>query len=640
MDKNTLTGFILIAAVLIGFSYFSRPSEAEMEARHRQDSIASAARQEAQEAQEAKEKAEMVRRMQAASDTASLFYAHRRGEAQDVVLQNELIRLTFDTHGGTVRKVELKEYKNQQGGPVTLFDEKDARMQFMWAGKAENVNSDDFFFTPLDVSDTTLTMRLRDATGGTLDFSYTLLPHSYMVDFTIRADGLGNFFIPSMKTLDVEWREMARQQEKGFDFENRYSSLTYKTKGEGTDYLSETSAASEKIASPLDWVAFKNQFFSCVLIAHQDFTEATLSSTPGQKTEGYLKTYEADMKTFFDPEGKTPTRMQMLFAPNNYHLLQRMNGLGTGGKDLELEDLVYLGWPLFKWINRFFIIYVFDWLSSLGLPMGIVLLLLTILVKVLVYPTTRKSYLSSAKMRVLKPKIDEIAAKYPKQEDAMKKQQETMQLYSQYGVSPMGGCLPMLLQMPVWIALFNFVPNAIELRGESFLWASDLSAYDDVIRWDKHVWLIGDHLSIFCLLFCLTNIVNTWIGMRQQQNSMTGEQAQQMKLMQYMMYIMPVAFFFMFNNYSSGLNYYYFLSGLTSILIMWFLRKTTDDKKLLAKLEANYRANKANPDKKLSGMAARMEALRKKQQEMLERQERQRAATEERNKKLARHKKP
>lgn len=251
--------------------------------------------------------------------------------------------------------------------------------------------------------------------------------------------------------------------------------------------------------------------------------------------------------------------------------------------------------------------------------MGVVLLLLTLFIKLLVYPTTKKSYLSSAKMRVLKPKMDVISAKYPKPEDAMKKQQEMMQLYSQYGVSPMGGCLPMLIQMPIWIALFNFVPNAIELRGQSFLWADDLSAYDDVIRWGKDIWLIGDHLSIFCLLFCLTNIVNTWISMRQQQNSMMGEQAQQMKVMQYMMYFMPIMFFFMFNNYSSGLNYYYFLSGLSSILIMWYLRKTTDDDKLLAKLEANYQANKNNP-KKASGMAARLEALQKQQQQMLEEQ--------------------
>ena len=622
MDKNTLTGFILIAAVLIGFSYFSRPDEAEIQAQLKQDSIANVERQKAEAAAKAQEDAEILKKAQAALDTTSLFHAHRQGTNQEVVLENKVVRLTFNSHGGTVTKAELKEYKNQQGGPVTLFDQTDAKMKFMLAGKNENIDSEDFFFTPVDVTDTSVCMRLQTAQGGCLDFKYALRPESYMVDLTIQASGMANIFAPSLKTLDVEWSEMARQQEKGYDFESRYSSLTYKIKDEGTDYLSETSEESENIKEPLDWVAFKNQFFSCVMIAHQDFTDASLSSKPLSQQSGYLKQYDAEMKTFFDPKGQEPTRLQLLFAPNNYHLLQNTNDLSASDKDLELEELVYLGWPLFKWINRFFIIYIFDWLSSMGLSMGIVLLLLTILVKLLVYPTTRKSYLSSAKMRVLKPKIDEISAKYPKQEDAMKKQQEIMQLYSQYGVSPMGGCLPMLIQMPIWIALFNFVPNAIELRGESFLWASDLSAYDDIIRWDKSLWLIGDHISIFCLLFCITNIINTWISMRQQQNSMTGEQAQQMKMMQYMMYIMPVAFFFMFNNYSSGLNYYYFLSGLISILIMLFLRKTTDDKKLLARLEANYQANKANPNKKMSGMAARLEALQKQQQAILEEQKR------------------
>ena len=623
MDKNTLTGFILIAAVLIGFSYFSQPDEAERQAQFTRDSIASVERMKAEELQRAKENEEILQRVQAALDSTSLFYAHRQGTPQPIVLENEVVKLTLSTKGGAIKQAELKTYKNQQGGHVVLFDETDANMKIMLTGKTENIDSEDFFFTPVNATDSTVIMRLQAADGRFLDLSYYLHPNSYMVDLSVQAIGLDYLFTPSMKSMDIEWSEKARQQEKGYDFENRYSSLTYKIKEEGTDYLSETSQESEQIKEPLDWVAFKNQFFSCVMIAHQDFTDAQLSSTPLSKESGYLKDYEATMKTFFDPKGKEATSLQLLFAPNNYHLLQNINDLSASDKDLELEDLVYLGWPLFKWINRFFIIYIFDWLSSLGLSMGIVLLLLTILVKLLVYPTTRKSYLSSAKMRVLRPKMDEISAKYPKQEDAMKKQQEIMQLYSQYGVSPMGGCLPMLIQMPIWIALFNFVPNAIELRGESFLWANDLSAYDDIIRWDKSIWLIGDHISIFCLLFCATNIINTWISMRQQQNSMTGEQAQQMKMMQYMMYLMPIVFFFMFNNYSSGLNYYYFLSGLTSILIMWFLRKTTDDKKLLAKLEANYQANKANPNKKLSGMAARLEALQKQQQAILEEQKRQ-----------------
>ena len=238
MDKNTVIGFVLIAAVLIGFSYFSQPSEAEIEAQLRQDSIEAVARQKAEQEIKAKEAAEIAKQAQAAMDSTSLFFAHRSGTAAPVILENELVRLTFNTRGGTVQKVELKEYKNQQGGLVTLFDEKDARMQFMLAGKTENIYSGDYFFTPVNVSDTTLTMRLQSAAGGTLDFNYTLLPHSYMVDFTIQAQGLGNHFAPSMKDMDIEWTEMARQQEKGFDFESRYSSLTYKIKDEGTDYLS------------------------------------------------------------------------------------------------------------------------------------------------------------------------------------------------------------------------------------------------------------------------------------------------------------------------------------------------------------------------------------------------------------------
>lgn len=622
MDKNTLTGFILIAAVLIGFSYFSRPSEAEIQQQRKQDSLETVQRQKAEEEIKAQEEAEILKQAAAATDSSSLFFANRSGISQDIVLENEFVRLTFGTRGGSIKEAVLKEYKNQKGGPVTLFDEQDAYMNFTFAGKTENINTRDFFFTPVQVSDSTVTMRLQTNQGATLDLNYVLRPNSYMVDFTISTQGLANIFSPSLKTMGIEWFDRARQQEKGFDFENQYSTLTYKIKDEGTDYLNAGDKREEKIEEPLDWIAFKNQFFSCVFIAHQDFNNAVLASTPQPKGSGYLKEYQADMETYFDPSGQTPTKLQLLFAPNNYHLLSDMNDLSASDKDLELQDLVYLGWPLFKWINRFFIIYLFDWLSGLGLSMGLVLLLLTIIVKLLVYPTTRKSYIASAKMRVLKPKVDEISAKYPKPEDAMKKQQETMQLYSQYGANPMGGCLPMLIQMPIWIALFNFVPNAIELRGESFLWASDLSAYDDLIRWDKHIWLIGDHISIFCLLFCLTNVINTWITSRQQQSGMSSEQAQQMKLMQYMMYFMPIMFFFMFNNYSAGLNYYYFLSGLTSILIMWFLKKTTDEKKLLAKLEANYAANKNNPNKKMSGFAARLEELQKQQQAILEEQKR------------------
>lgn len=327
------------------------------------------------------------------------------------------------------------------------------------------------------------------------------------------------------------------------------------------------------------------------------------------------------MDCAFDPSGAEVTELNLYLGPNDFHVLKEHDNIIAADRDLELEDLVYLGWPLVRIINRWFILPLFDFLSGFGMNMGIVLLLLTLIVKAAVYPTTRKSYLSGARMRVLKPQVDALNAKYPKQEDAMKKQAEMMQLYREYGVSPMGGCLPMLMQMPIWIALFNFVPNAIELRGERFLWADDLSAYDSLLSWNTDLWLIGDHLSIFCLLFCATNIVNTWISMRQQQSQLSGEQAQQMKMMQYMMYFMPLMFFFMFNNYSSGLCYYYFLSGLTSILIMWFLRKTTDDKKLLARLE-EYRAKHKNDSKKPGGMAARLAALQKQMEEQQKKNQR------------------
>ncbi len=620
MDKNTITGFVLIALVIIGFSWYGSPSEAERMEMARQDSL--------RQVQLETEKQQEIQQQQAAqqataemrADSSALFFDHLNGTEKDVTLKNEFIEVVLGTKGGAVKAATIMSGSGiKTGSPVQIIDASN-QMHMMISGKQDNIDTRNYYFTPTAQTDSTVTMRLTQADGATLDIAYTLHPGSYMLDINVSARHMGKYFEPGTKTMYLQWEKDAKMLEKGYDFENQYSSLTYKIKGDDVDNLSEMEADKEEPAEALDWVAFKNQFFSCILIGHQDFTNATLESTPQQKQkspvryESVMKHYAASMQTAFDISGTQPTQLQLYIGPNDFHQLKETNNQGTVKTDLELEELIYFGWPLFKWINRFFILYLFDWLNGWGLPMGVVLLLLTIIVKVLVYPTTKKSYISSAKMRVLKPQIDALSAKYPKQEDAMKKQQEMMQIYSQYGVSPMGGCLPMLLQTPIWIALFNFVPNAIELRGESFLWADDLSAYDDLIRWNADLWLIGDHLSIFCVLFCLTNIINTWISMRQQQNQMSGEQAQQMKMMQYMMYIMPLMFFFMFNEYSSGLCYYYFLSGLTSILIMWYLRKSTDDAKLLAKLEA-YRQQHKNDPKKASSLAARLEALQKMQEE-------------------------
>ena len=631
MDKNTITGFILMALVLIGFSWYSRPSEEQIKAQHERDSIA-AVQNESPTPDPSRDGGEKAGALLSSDsealaltgerredlDSASILFAASQGTAQRLTLENDLIRVTINTHGGLIEDVELKNYQDQQKENVHLISAKDSRMVLSLATKQDNIITDQLYFQPLTKSEpdgsaaeNSVTLRLP-LPGGSLDFEYTLRPDAYMVDMVIHANGIANLFAPSMNTLGIEWADRARQLEKGFDFEQRYACIRYHRNDGKTKNLSETGDDEEDIEEALDWVAFKNQFFSAVLISQQQLTQAHMKSQLFKKGQGYLKNYEASMQTAFDPTGKQPTQLQFYFGPNDFNTLKAHNGLSLNAdKDLELEDLVYLGWPIVRWINRWFIIYLFDWLKGFGLHMGLVLLLLTLIVKALVYPATKKSYLASARMRVLKPKIDQLNAKYPKQEDAMKKQQEMMQLYSQYGVSPMGGCLPMLIQMPIWIALFNFVPNAIELRGQSFLWADDLSAYDDVIRWNKDLWLIGDHLSIFCVLFCVMQVANTWISMKQQQNAvMSPEQEQSMKMMKWMMYLMPLMFFFMFNTYSSGLNYYYFLSGLTSILIMWFLRKTTDDDKLLAQLEA-YKAKNANNPKKASSMAARLEALQK-----------------------------
>ena len=615
MDKNTVTGFILMALVVIGFSWYSQPSEEERRLMAQKDSIAAVERLNAEKAAiEQQQKAAEAKAEQAA-DSSSLFFSQRQGQEQEIVLQNNKVKVTLSTLGGTVQNAEIIGYKSRNHeGDVTLMTRKDAQMTFSLAGKQENIISSDLFFTPTEQTDSTVTM-VAEQDGKQLCISYQLLPNSYMVNMQLQAKGLSGFFAPNTKTLDINWVDRIMQQEKGYDFENRYSSLTYKRKDKGTKKLSETSDETEDPEEALNWVAFRNQFFSAVLIAPQDFTDAHLSTTQEtEKKNGYLKTYEAEMKTFFDPSGNQPTKLQMYLGPNEFHTLKAHNKLSQTDKNPELEDIVYLGWFIFRYINRWLIMPLFHWLSSFGMNMGIVLLLLTIIVKLLVYPSNKKSYLSSAKMRVLKPQVDAISAKYPKQEDAMKKQQETMQFYSQYGVSPMGGCLPMLLQMPIWFALFTFVPSAIELRGERFLWADDLSAYDDVINWGKDLWLIGDHLSLFSVIYLVVGAISTWISMRMQQNQMSSEQAQQMKMMRYMTYIMPVMFFFVFNNYSSGLCYYFVVSSIATILITWYLRLTTDDAKLLAKLEA-YREQHKNDPKKVSNLAARLEALQKMQAE-------------------------
>lgn len=622
MDKNNIIGFVLIAVVLFGYTWWSQPSAEERAAAVRKDSVAAAE----------KEKAEILKKqktlqMQAESkekeleDTSALFHAALQGQSEKIILKNNKLELTLNSKGATVEKAVIRGFKDRNGNAnVTLFDAADQYMNYTLTAKETNISTADLFFVPSDVTDSTVTFTAQAGNGKNITLAYRL-GTDYLLSMKMSVNGMAGLFAPNTNTMDVDWKDKCRQQEKGFTFENRYATLTYHNVEGGTDYLNETKEnVDETIEDKIDWVAFKNQFFSAVMIAKNNFSaNSMMTSIPQEKGSGYLKQYEAKMKTFFDPSGKMPSEFEFYYGPNDFRLLQRIETESTFGKDLQLQRLVYLGWPLFRIINRWFTIYVFDWLSKV-FPMGVVLIMITLLLKLITYPMVKKSYMSSAKMRVLKPKLDAATAQFNKPEDQMQKQQAMMSEYAKYGVSPLSGCLPMLIQMPIWIAMFNFVPNAIQLRGQSFLWIKDLSTYDPIWEWGHNIWLIGDHLSLTCILFCVANLLYSWMTMRQQRDQMVGTQAEQMKMMQWMMYLMPVFFFFMFNDYSSGLNFYYFISLFFSAAIMWALRKTTNDEKLLATLEARYKENKDNPQK-MSGLAARLQAMQQQQQEMQRKRE-------------------
>lgn len=608
MDKNTLVGFILIGAVLVVFSVMNKPSSDKMaEMRRQQDSIQAVQKEIAAKAEEAAARKE-TEESSFTADSASLFFNASKGEEKFTTLENEVVKLTLSNKGGRVYAALLKEYNGQDGKPLTLFNGEDTHLNFIFHDKKGETETSNFYFQPVNVTDSSLTMRLAADSTSYIDFNYVLHKGSYLVDFAIQATNMKNRLSASNNNIDIHWDQKARQLEKGYTFEERYSSLTYKLEGDDTESLSEAKAEDKSVSEHLDWIAFKNQYFSSVLITNSYFDRNVLKSTPEKEGSGYLKQYSAQMSTAFDPSGKEPTSLMFYFGPNKYKTLKDIDQqlANAGNKDLELDRLVPLGWSFLRWINRWFTIPIFDWLSGWGLNMGIVLLFMTIIVKLVVFPFTYKSYISSARMRVLKPQIDIIGKKYPNKEDAMKKQQETMALYSKYGVSPMGGCLPMLIQMPVFIALFMFVPTAIELRQQSFLWAPDLSTYDALISWNTHIPFIGTHLSLFCLLFSITNILNTMYTMKQQD---TGQAS--IPGMKIMMYTMPIMFIFVLNDYASGLNYYYFISGLISILTMILLRKVVKDEKLLAQLEVNK-----NKPRKKSGLMAKMEAMQKEQERL------------------------
>lgn len=635
MDKNTILGFVLIAAILIGFSVLNRPNEEEI-ARQKayNDSITRV--QLAQ--QEVEKQAQVQQNITAentavASDSASMekflnahgdFKSSVYGEEQLFVLENELVKITLSNKGGKVIAAELKNYLSQDSLPVKLFNPEEADFSFTMALRNNHiVNTSALYFKPIsaitkdEAGNQKITFRLQSDADAYFDFTYTLPADDYMLDFVVSSKEVNTIMPLGSNYMIVNWDTKIRQQEKGRQFEERYSTLNYKYVTDDMEKLSETKDDSKKISNKLKWIAFKDQYFSSILIAGKDFSNTSLSSKVEPKESKYVKSYTAEMTVDYNPNGNEDLAFKFYFGPNKYKTLAAYDKGVPSEQKLKLRDLIPLGWGIFGWVNRFAIIPMFNLFSSFIGNFGIIILLMTIVIKVVLFPLTYKSYVSSAKMRVLKPEIDEINARIPADKPA-ERQKATMELYQKVGVSPFSGCLPTLLQMPILFAMFMFFPSSIELRGESFLWAKDLSSYDAIVSWDTYIPLIspyfGNHISLFTLLMTITTLLSTKLNMA---NTATPDQPGA-GMMKWMMYLMPIMFMFMFNSYASGLSYYYFISTLISVGQTYIIRATVDEKKLLAQLHAKRVANaKKQPTKKKSGFMERLEKMQKEQEKMM-----------------------
>ncbi len=535
------------------------------------------------------------------------------GEDTKTVLENEQLKVTVSSHGGMISAVELKQYNTEVGEkpePIQLFQGESDGYSFVLTTADQRLDTREFNFKPVVESDTSVMMVLDLADGATWGIRYTLHPDNYLVGMEIVQNGASAVLPASTSSMDFNWHQTMARNEKGRVFEERNSAIYYKYVGDSPEDLSEQKDDSEQLNGRIKWVAYKNQFFSSVIIPRAYFTSADLKSIVLKDNAKYLKDMDMKASIPYTTADGAVAAFDFYFGPNDYPLLSKLSDTISPDEDLSLTRLIPLGWGLFRYINTWIVIPVFTFLSSFISSYGLIILLLTIFIKLIIFPFTFKSYKSQARMRVLQPEIQEINDKYPGQENAMKRQQETMALYSRCGASPFSGCLPMLFQMPVLIAMFSFFPSAIELRGESFLWAKDLSAPDYIVTLPFSIPFYGNGVSLFCLLMTIVNIVYMRISMQNQPggNSMPG--------MKWMMYIMPVMFLFIFNDYASGLSYYYFLSLLITIVQTWAFRRCINEEKVRAELLAN-----AKKPRKKSGFMARLEQAQRQQQAMLRQQE-------------------
>lgn len=630
MDKNTITGIALIFLIFLGFSlYNSQKTKKQFEAETEYaDSLYSAgsydqARESYIRALNLRPKDQTtVNRVielnnklgqntqtgqsettQTAGDTIAarvpvqatatpdstalgVFSARAKGENEFYTIENDLIILTVSSKGGRPYSALLKDYKTHDSRPVVLFNGDSTIFGYkFFTVDNKLINTNNLYFKAEDYAGpvvvtsqpSSLTMRLPAENGAFIEYVYTLQPGEYMVEFETRFSGMSSVIPANVTSLALDWKMYIPQQEKGKLNEDTYTGLKYKVYQENVEGLTGGNQKQKKetVTANLmktDWIAYKDQFFSSVLIANDYFLNAFVSSTNADPTSKFLRFFESEIGVPYANGETSQVKMKMYFGPNKFTTLKKYN--------LELEELVYLGKNIIRWINQYIIIPIFNLLEKFIGNYGIIILILTLLIKIVLFPLTHKSFLSQAKMKVMKPMVDELAKKFPNKDDAMKKQQATMELYKKAGVSPMGGCLPMMLQMPILFAMFRFFPASIELRQQSFLWAKDLSTYDSIFNLPFTIPMYGDHVSLFTLLMTASTIITTKIS------SPAGGQ-EQMPGMKTMMYMMPVMFMLILNNFSAGLTYYYFLANVISIIQTQVSQRFVSEEDLLKKIEEN-----------------------------------------------------
>jgi len=632
MNRDNILGLILIFVILIGFSIWNAPSEEEKEQMRRaQDSIRALreAEQELIREKQALEKEttneeELVLEDQEVPDSVKtallkdrlgLFAGAATGEDRIITIENDLMVIKVSKKGGHPYSVELKNYKTWDQQPLMLFygDRNEFDLQFYSQNRL--VSTRNLYFTPetranesngtykVSGEDSiTFSMRLYpdNHTQGLpkyLEYKYTIRGNEYMVDFDINTVGMYDVIASNTSFFNLTWNKDVPRLEKSRKNEMNNTTVYYKFLNDEVDRLRETRDGTEKLSAGIKWIAYKQQFFTSVLIAGESFNNAVVSTESfDESNEDFLKRMESNIDIAFTGGTDNKIPLSFYFGPNHFNTLK--------SHDLSLESQIPLGWAIFGWINRYIVIRVFNYLDSFNLNYGIIILILTLMLKLVLFPIAYKTYLSSARMRVLKPEIEELGKKFPKKEDAMKKQQATMSLYRKAGVNPMAGCVPMLLQFPILIAMFRFFPASIELRQEGFLWADDLSSYDSILQLPFEIPWYGDHVSLFTLLMTVSTILYT------KMNSQMMSTGTQMPGMKTMLYMMPVMLLFVFNSYASGLSYYYFLANIITFIQMYAFRFMIDEDKIRHKIEHN----KKKPVKKSSWMK-RLEDMQKQQQQ-------------------------